>query len=530
METKFNLDLCANYSQEKLKSAVCNCVLTDYIIEKLRQTIKKFNKEDIDLFYVYEDFKNAIEKGNRVTFAGIEGWEENKMAVYQDCFNLVVTLDDIVSKAGLIESGSIIEEFRTDCQDYLVLLNLCDITCDYIDLGMVEVRQDYIDNLRSQLAIVDEGQFLSDLAGMRTEITALDTLKPRHKYIEQRLAKAQKVTNAVADTLQNEFDKLHSDIMDCYDRFHKIAYSSLSDGEKANAARDVCKITSPHKKILDKLENKLTAANELKRQLFISAKKIKQDMPEKLAELDARLQEKPYEAEEIKREKEAYLFINNEYLEKIEATIELVNKVATDISERYNMLDRIDASLRSAIPGESEMKRYSGLTFKYEDLYVRLALAKSQIKNKDKDFETALKGAMLGLKVLSHQAKEGKELFMRNSLLSMVFNCVNGIYDLVDTKNKSLELTQVKFVTSRLVKYSLLNSSFVTDLRTFRHVCNNTIRDVAIMMGKPFNLQTMIEICETIELSISQIEELLRTINDNHVEQTVLLGDILNVN
>ena len=50
------------------------------------------------------------------------------------------------------------------------------------------------------------------------------------------------------------------------------------------------------------------------------------------------------------------------------------------------------------------------------------------------------------------------------------------------------------------------------------------------MMGKPFNLQTMIEICETIELSISQIEELLRTINDNHVEQTVLLGDILNVN
>ena len=253
-------------------------------------------------------------------------------------------------------------------------------------------------------------------------------------------------------------------------------------------------------------------------------------MPEKLAELDARLQEKPYEAEEIKREKEAYLFINNEYLEKIEATIELVNKVATDISERYNMLDRIDASLRSAIPGESEMKRYSGLTFKYEDLYVRLALAKSQIKNKDKDFETALKGAMLGLKVLSHQAKEGKELFMRNSLLSMVFNCVNGIYDLVDTKNKSLELTQVKFVTSRLVKYSLLNSSFVTDLRTFRHVCNNTIRDVAIMMGKPFNLQTMIEICETIELSISQIEELLRTINDNHVEQTVLLGDILNVN
>ncbi len=530
METKFNLDLCANYSQEKLKSAVCNCILTDYVIEKLRQTIKKFNKEDIDLFYVYEDFKNTIEKGNMVTFGGIDGWEENKVAVYQDCFNLVVTLDDIVSKAGLAESGTIIEEFRTDCQDYLVLLNLCDITCESIDLSMVDVRQDYIDNLRTQLAFVDEGQFLSDIAGMRIEVSVLDTLKPRHKYIEQRLAKAQKVINAVATSLDNEFEKLHNDIMDCYDKFHKIAYSSLSDGEKSNAARDVCKMTTPHKRILDKLENKLTTANELKRQLFISAKKIKQDMPEKLAELDAKLEERPYETEEVKRAKDAYLFVNNEYLEKIDATIQLVNKVAADISERYNMLDRIDASLRSAIPSESEMKRYSTLTFKYEDLYVRLALAKSQIKNKDKDFETALKGAMLGLKVLSHQAKEGKELFMRNSLLSMVFNCVNGIYDLVDTKNKSLELTQVKFVTSRLVKYSLLNSNFVADLRTFRHVCNNTIRDVAIMMGRPFNLQTMIEICETIELATNQIEELIRTINDNHVEQTHLLGDILNVN
>ena len=108
METKFNLHLCANYSQAKLKSAVCNCLLTDYIIEKLRNTIKKFNKEDIDLFYVYKDFEAAIEKGNRITFAGIEGWEQNKIDVYQDIFNLVVTLDDILAKAELIESGTVI--------------------------------------------------------------------------------------------------------------------------------------------------------------------------------------------------------------------------------------------------------------------------------------------------------------------------------------------------------------------------------------------------------------------------------------
>jgi hypothetical protein len=40
----------------------------------------------------------------------------------------------------------------------------------------------------------------------------------------------------------------------------------------------------------------------------------------------------------------------------------------------------------------------------------------------------------------------------------------------------------------------------------------------------------MVEICETIELAINQIEELLRTINENHVEQSDILSDILNVN
>ena len=530
METKFNLHLCANYSQEKLKSAICNCILTDYIIEKLKQTIKKFNNEDIDLFYVYKDFETAIEKGNSVSFAGIEGWESNKTSVFQDVFKIVVTLDDILAKAELIESGSLIEEFRNDTLSYQTLLYLCDITCDSVDLGMVEVRPEYIDNLKSQLTFIDEGQFLSDIADMKTESVLLDTYIERHKYIEQRLVKAQKVANAVKDSLEKEFDKLHDDVMYCYGKFHKIAYSSLSDAEKASVAKDVCNITLAHKKILDKLENKLTVANELKRQLFINEKKIRQDMPDRLAEYEAKLQEKPYEKMDIDRQKQAYLFVNNEYLEKINVTIDLVNSVAQDISDRFDMIDRIDASLRSAIPSESEMKRYSALTFKYEDLYVRLALAKSQIKNKDKDFEVALKGAMLGLKVLSHLASETKELFIRNSLLSMVFNCVNGIYDLVDTKNKSLELSQIKFVTSRLVKYSLLNNNFVTDLRTFRHICNNLIRDVAIMMGKPFNLQTMVEINETIELGIQQVEDLINTINTNHIEQSNLLGDILNVN
>jgi len=513
METKFDLHLCANYDNKKLKSAICNCLLTDFVIEKIRCAIKKYNKEDVDFFYIYEDFKNTIEKNNAITFADIDSWEKHKISVYQDCFNLLVNLDGVLSNANLIESGSLIEQISLECQDYLVLLNLCEIDCKKVDLGLVDLRQEYIDNLKSQLAIVDEGQFLSDLVNMRIEVVPIENAKFRHKYIEQKLDKAQRVANAVRTTLQNEFDKLHDDVMSCYDKFYKISYSSASDGEKASAAKNVSKILVSHRKILDKLENKLTEANELKRQLFVNEKKIRSEFDVRLTEFDNMTQERPSEKYEITIEKDGYKYVNNEYLQRINATIDLVSEVAQEISDRYDMLDRIEASLQSAIPSESEMKRYTALSFKYDDLHTRLELARSQIKNKDKDFDVAIKGAMVGLKVLSHLSKECKELFIRNSLLSMVFNCVNGIYDLVDTKNKSLELSQVKYVTSRLVKYSLLNSNFMTDLKTFRHISNNTIRDVAIMMGRPFNLQTMIDIVESIELSISQLEGLIETLN-----------------
>jgi len=60
-------------------------------------------------------------------------------------------------------------------------------------------------------------------------------------------------------------------------------------------------------------------------------------------------------------------------------------------------------------------------------------------------------------------------------------------------------------------------------------VCNNTIRDVAMMMGKPFNLRTMVDIVENIQLSIEQLQELIKTLDENHVEQTRVLSDIFNI-
>lgn len=529
METKFDLHLCANYSNEKLKSAICNCVLCDYIIESLRQAIKRFNKEDLDLFYVYENFKKAIEKSEEITFSSINEWEQNKISAYQDCLNIIVTLDDMAAKADKINAGDLIEDINSDCQAYSVMLAMSDININHVDFKNLKIREEFLLNLKQQLAIVDEGQFLSDLGTMRIEMVGLDIDKYRNKFIEQKLRRARTIVDSVNSSLDKEFDRLHDEIMESYDKFYKVAHAALSDGEKFDAGRKVCKLVNPHRVILDKLEDKLTEANELKRQLVIHEKKLLEQKDVKFDEFNAILEEKSYENETIEREKDALTFVTNEYLEKIQNVIGSINAVEEIITERYKIIDRVEAALKGAIPTESEMKRYSSLAFKFEDLYVRLELAKSQIKNKDKDFVLAIDSAILGLGVLINLAIEGKDVFMRNSLLSAVFNCVNGIYDLVDNKNKSVELSQIKFVTTRLVKYSLLNNSFTKDLQTFRHVCHNTIRDIAMMMGKPFSIGTMLEINDTIELSIKQVEELINTINENHIEQTRVLGDILNV-
>lgn len=529
MESKINIHLCANYVKEDFKSAVINAILCEYIIDEVRLLIKRLSKYDLDLFHVHESFKEAIEKSKNVTFATISDWEDNKVSSYEDCLRIVAILDRLSADAGKSKAGEIIEEFRGKTQEYVVLLFASEIDLQHLDFGNLNIKQEFIDNVLHELKLVDEGQFLSDLGTMQMAMAPLDINKYRNKFIEQKLKRANNIALSVDSSLEREFMRLHNEIMGSYDSFYKIAHATLSDSEKVDASRKIIKLIPPHRKILDKLENKLTEANELKRQLTLHERRLKSDMVAKLQEFNARIQENPYEKEELDRESDALKFVTEEYLTKIAVTIDAINQIEEEIGERYKIIDRVEVALKSAIPTESEMKRYSSLGFKFEDLYVRLELAKSQIKNKDKDFASAINTAITGLGVLVNMSLEGKDLLMRNSLLSSVFNSVNGIYDLVDNKNKSIELTQIKFVTTRLMQYSMLNGTFTKDLQMFRHISNNVIRDIAIQMGKPFNLVTMLDIVDTIDLSITQLQELLDSLNKNHVEQTQLLGDIFNV-
>lgn len=529
MGKKIKLGLCANYQLNELNYAITSSLLCDYIIEQLGDVIKRLNKEDLDLFYVYEDYKKAIVKGNEITFASLNDWTNNRVETYQDCLNIVVDLDNIASQANKIQAGEVIEQVRKDSNKYAIYLSVIDVSLDEIDLKDVEIKAEHIDNLLKQLRLVDEGQFLSDLGLMKFEMLPLDVMNVRNKFVEQKLKRINSIAKSVGNTLEREFDRLHQDVISSYKKFRNIAYASLSDGEKYDEAMKACRVVESHREVLDKLENKLTTANEIKRQLTIHKDKLKQNEEDRIDEFNAILEEKPYEVDSVTRERGALEFVTDEYIENINSSIAKINQIEEDITIRYKMIDKIENALNSAIATESELKRYSSISFKFEDLYVRLELAKSQIKKQDKDFASALNTAILGLGVLINLGLEGKDVFMRNNLLSAVFGCVNGIYDIVENDNRSVELSQISFVTARLVQYSKSNNIFTKDLQTFRRVCNNAIRDIAMMMGKPFNLQTMLQIVDAIELTINQVQELLNTLNANHEEQTRQLGDIFNI-
>ena len=528
MGNKINLNLCANYNNREFKKAVVNGLLCYYAIEKLRLTIKGFQKDELDMFYIYEEYKEVIEESNNVTFAHIREWGEYKRSSYLKFLDIVDKLDTLASDAGLIEKGSLYKSFNDDCVNYGLQLTLCNIDRTCIDLDKVEIKEEYLTSCLEEIINVDEGQFLSDISTMQIEMTPLDTRSHRNAFVEKKINKLNSLAKMAENTLDREFISLNKDLMHSYTKLYKIIHGLLSDSEKMDEARKVYRLVGPYRKVLDKLENKLVEANELKRQLTLHKKKLKDALDARnVASIDG--EENQFNRETFDIDYDAQVFVTEDYYNKIDYTIARVNEAMQEISRRYNVLDKVEIALKGAVPSESEMKRYSALSFKFQDLYTRLELAKSQVNKDDEAFKEAIKTAIYGLGVLLNLTIEGKDIFMRNTLLSGVFNSVNFMYDIVDDKNKSVELSQIKFVTSRLADYTDLNMSFSKDLQTYRHVSNNVIRDIAILMGKPFNFYGMLEIIETIDLAIKQIESLKEDLDKNHRKQSQMLSDILNV-
>lgn len=536
MENRIDLNLAGGYSLETLKSAIINGLCCEYVIDKLQSEIRRYTKEnDINLNDIHDEFRVVIENGENISFVRVSEWANYKTIIYKDILKIVNKLDDVLAKNQIIMQGELVENFRVELTNFLLGLTELEITSEFIDFNAINLKREYLDKIIDDLTLVDEGQFLSDLSAMKIDVTPLEVDKFKNSVVDNKLKRANVIVENVKTLLANDFAKLHNKISDMHDKFYTIAYDTLTDGEKNEKARKVVKGLNSHRHLLDKLEDKLTEANELKRQLTIHDKKFKDNLETQRIESKNRIKENPELENMISVELNSLEYVLKGYIARISDTIDKINSVENEITNNYKILDNLEANLKYAIPMEEELKRYSALAFKFQELLVRLELAKSQLKSKDnskeqnKDYNNAINTSVTGLGILVNISQECKDVFVRNNLLMALFNSVNAIYDIVDNPNKSIEISQIKFVTSKLSEYSVLNANLNKELVSFRQIANNTIRDIAITMGKPIDLSGLADIIDSIETTSVQLEKILDVLKSNLSQQIQILNDILNI-
>ena len=528
MERKIDLHLCAHYQEEDVKSSVINALICDYLIAELTEAVKVYHKE-LDLAGVRDDFKVAIDRSRQVDFGDIYEWTANKMRAYESLLGVVMDLDGEVAKAGLRNVGEIMSEFQEKLTRFILSLTDVKITTEEIEYDELVKIDALVKNIVSELKIIDETQFLIELSQTQLTETPLEIEAYRNKFVEEKLSKSNKILDGVVSTFDADDEKLHNDIIHGYSEFVKIANATLTDGEKVDRARQYMKFVHSHRLVLDKLENKMADVHELKRQLELHRRKLVAYQESEIDKMTKDVEDNPQRKDIVSREMDSLKYVNGEYFKSIQNVTKAINDMSQKIADRYHTLDKVEDALKTAIPSENEMKRYSQVIFKFNDLSTRLTLAREQVDRKDKDFITIINTAIKGLGVLMQQSMEGKDLFMRNSLLTAVFNSVNAMYDLVDNENNSTEITQVYFVTHKLSEYTTTNAIYTKELMEFRKACNNVIRDVSITMGKPLTPKGVVDLIGYIDVAIQQLDIELKVLDTNNRKQVDMLGAILRV-
>ena len=215
------------------------------------------------------------------------------------------------------------------------------------------------------------------------------------------------------------------------------------------------------------------------------------------------------------------------YSTQIENAISKVNKVEEKIAKHYKVLDQLEISLKTAIPSEDDLKKYSSLGYKFQELLVKLELAKSQANKSEKELLKTIDTAEYGLGTLTKYASEMKDLYLRNAMLTAIFRAVNDLNDFATSQNKATQLNQINFVADILAKYSKTEQLFSSDMLAYRKIGNNLIRDISITMGKPINITSMFQIIDMLDVAIKQIDNLQEKLESNHKEQITCMKSIM---
>lgn len=525
MDTKYKLNLSKSYSINSLASAVVTSLTAEYLIDIIRDELKKYSAKQ-DLTNFMDRFAELIDESYDVSFSNMEYWLDKKSSTNSDMLKLVVDLDKTLTDKKVISERDIVNEIQDKFNHFVVSLADLIINEDFIDCSRVDLKKEYINSTLEQLRLLDEGVVLSSLMEMQLEFTPLDTKQDKNKFIEKKLSTINRIARNVETTFDTNYGKLLEQITGMYDKFYGICYSDLTDGEKAEKARKVIKEINPYRLVLDDLENKLSKANELKRQLAIHKKHLLENLETKNSEYQNSNADD--EAKElIKASLDSASAVSDSYLSQIEYSVDRINDIEKRITEHYKVLDMLENALKTAVPSEEELKRYSAVIFKVQELLVKLEQNKTQMTKDEKKLKYTNKTAKTGLQAILTYAKEIKDIFMRNSMVVAIFRAVDALEDFATDQNKAIRLKNMQNLTTKISKFNDLQKDFNNDLVTYRRISNDLIRDISITLGKGVNEDSMLSVVDLINTNLTQLQKLSEILQDNNSKQIEVLSSIL---
>lgn len=526
MESKFKLRLNKSIDENSLNSATVLCLSTEYLIDITRDMFKRYNKDGKVNDYL-EEFTSLVNQAYEVSFSNFNAWNLYKSNIFVKMLDMVKRCGEYLTANAEIPAGQVIDGVQGDLNEFVMSLGSIIVDHECLDLNGAVVKKEYIDSTIEQLTLMSESVVLCNLVNAHIELTPATLSSHKNEIVEKKLKSLVNVTESARKAIDEDLDKLIDLIMSMNKRFYKLSNSKMTDAEKVENARKLVKELNPHKKLLDKLENKLTKGNELKRQLTLNKAKLVSNMNDEIARIDDQIKEDPENADIYENNKNSLQFVTDTYVVQIDKSIKNINAVEEDIAERYKMLDLLQSSLKSSIPTEGEMNKLSAVAHKFQELANKQENAKSTIE--DKEIKKLLGATIQGMYALIECGKDLKEIYMRNSLLSATFKTCDVILDFAESTNKGEKLTKMLVVNKTLDKYTKLSIKMAEDFFACRKIANDTSRNIAMTMCKNYTKTSLKEISKSIEICYKEMDSLLKNLDAANREEVALIIDLLSL-
>lgn len=529
MGRKIELALFCENPVEDIRTFMVNSLSTRYLLNLIYTDITNHSSE-CDMSHIQEKYEEYLEEANDIIENTIQILNEKREKLYSKLLDLVVEIDKLFSDSNITKPSEYSIGVNSAMTSFLLALTSVEVTSNSIDFDKIMLHEDYISTLEYEWSTIDENQFMMTIAMGNTTITPINKEKFQNTFIESKLNTIDEIINDVNVRLDEDMLLLSKQIDKIYSKLYSIFYDTLTDDEKVEKATKVISPITKHRNTYVDMEKSLKDANELSRQLTIHQKRLQDSMQEELATYEKKIKEHPEDRDLYQSDIDSLKFVTNNYFDEIENSKNKLQAIKDSISARAKMLDGVENAINSALPTEGNMEKYTSLGFKFQDLRNRLEISKSQVQKNDKEMLAVLDTAVVGLGVLIKFSVSSKDVFVRNSMLHSLLNCYTSIFDVVDNADKSLEMSEMAFVNTRMSEYSNATTSFDNDMATFRHVANNAIRDLSIMMSKTLNISSLKEIVDYLDITLKQLEQLLLNLDKKHEEQTQILQDILKIN